>query len=80
MRDEEALFSGTYSQRGFGCHMASALQKIQHEVQCLISRITQLIYVAFAVSLPAFAYRKQGKPNSEQYFFIGYKVQAGRQT
>lgn len=77
---EEALFSGIYSQPGFGCHVATTLQNIQCDVQHLNSLTTQLIYVAFAVSLPAYAYRKQGKPNSKQYFFIDYKVQAGRQT
>ena len=77
---EEALFSGTYSQPGLGCHMATALQNMQCEVQHHVSLTTQLVYVAFAVSLPAYAYRKQGKPNSKWYFFIDYKVQAGRQT
>lgn len=80
MVGEEALFSGAYSQPGLGCHMATALQNIHREVQRLVSLTTQLIYFAFAVSLPAYAYRKQGKPNSEQCFFIDYKVQAGRQT
>jgi len=60
--------------------MATALQNIQREVQHLISLTTQLIYVAFAVSLPAYAYRKREKPHSKRYFFIDYKVQAGRQT
>lgn len=77
---EEALFSGTYSQPGLVCHMATALQNIQREVQLLVRLTTQLIYVAFAVSPPAYAYRKQGKPNSKHYFLIDYKVQAGRQT